>query len=275
MRNRIPAAPPYDRITRSFVLAIVTVLIATVASAAQPSNVGNLGNPSIAPPESRFRGLSYSEWSAAWFQWVYSLPVTAHPLFDTADCSAGQTGNVWFIDGTHGTPFPEDGRQCTIPPGTALFLPLAATYSDNEGCAGLTIQRSNLSESQLRQSAHDNLNGFLGTRGLVIDGVAVQGFPECDPAIPTTCESPYRVQSPVYDYTVPAVDNILALFDDGPCYNSPPRPDTPYTARGAVADGVYVLIKPLSVGEHTIKFGPIDPDTGEPTREYFITVTPR
>jgi hypothetical protein len=256
------------------VLAVLAVLLVPTGAVAEPKNVGNLGNASIAPSQSRFRGLSYSEWSAAWFQWVFSLPVTDHPLFDTADCSAGQTGNVWFIDGTHGTAFPEDGRHCTIPAGTALFLAVAARNSDNEGCAGLTIQRTAFSELELREFARDFLNGFLGTRAVVIDGVAVEGLPECDPETPETCNSPYRVQSPVFDYIVPAVNNIL-VADDGDCYKSPPRPNTPYTARGAVADGVYVLIKPLSVGQHTIKFGPLDPETGEPTRVYFITVTPR
>jgi hypothetical protein len=32
------------------------------------------------------------------------------------------------------------------------------------------------------------------------------------------------------------------------------------------------MIKPLSAGEHTIRFGPLDA-TGQPTRQYNITVT--
>ena len=262
------------RTLRLLALAALTLLVTTLAPAlAGPNNVGNLGNPSIAPPQSHFRGLTYSEWSAGWFQWAYSLPVTHHPLFDTADCSAGQTGNVWFIDGTHGTPFPQNGRECTVPPGTALFLSLAGSYADNEGCDGENIARTNNPEAVLRLQVHNNINNFLGSRRIVIDGVDVNGLPECDSSDPTTCDSPYRVQSPVYDYTVPAMDNILALYDDGPCYASPPRPDTPYTAHGAVADGVFVMIKPLSAGEHTIQFGLPDPTTGEPNRLYVITVS--
>lgn len=276
MKHDIPAARTHG-LTRAmkFAVATLALLVGTVApAAADRSTAGNLGNPAIAPPQSHFRGLSYGEWVVAWFQWAYSLPVTNHPLFDTADCSAGQTGDVWFIDGTRGpVPFPEDGRDCTIPAGTALFLSVAAQYSDNEGCAGLSIQRTSFSESQLRAFAHNNLNSFLGTRLVIVDGVAVQGLPECVAADESTCESPYRVQSPVYDYTVPAHDNILALFDDGPCYDSPPRPEIPYTAQGAVADGVFVMIKPLPVGTHTIQFGLVDPATGEPNRLYNITVT--
>ncbi len=257
-------------------LAALAVLAVAVAPAlADPSKGGNLGNPGIAPPQSHFRGLTYSEWSAEWFQWVFSLPSTHHPLLDTAECSAGQTDKVWFIDGTHGSPFPSGGRHCTIPAGTALFLALAARNQDNEGCSSVDdtrIERTSSTEPELRAFAHDALDSFLGSRRIVIDGVDVHGLPKCDPDHPTTCNSPYRVQSPVFDYTVPAFDNLLIL-DDGNCYKNPMGTGAPYTAHGAVADGVFVMIKPLEVGEHTVQFGLPDPTTGEPNRLYNITVT--
>ena len=81
------------------------------------------------------------------------------------------------------------------------------------------------------------------------------------------------MQSPVFDYTVPALDNLL-LIDDGACYNDPYGDGTtPYTAQGVVADGVFVMIEPLSVGEHTLEFGLLDSTTGKPNRLYFITVS--
>jgi len=250
-------------------LAAIALLLATAAPAL--AGQGNVGNPGIAPPQSHFRGQSYAEWSAAYFEWVYSLPVDRHPLFDTAPCSEGQTGNVWFIDGTHGTPFPPAGRDCTIPAGTALFLSLAARNQENEnGCDGDVIQRTDYDEAELRAMAHDGLNGFLGSRGIVIDGVQVLGLPACDPSNPSTCESPYRVQSPVFDYTVPLHNSIL-VGDYGPCYDSPPRTE-PYTVQGVVADGVYVMIKPLPVGEHILQFGPLPAPGGSFSRLYRITV---
>ena len=262
------------------ILAIPLMLAAVVPVAAQDSDfsrsappnhlaVGNLGNPDIAPPQALYRGRTYGEWSAAWFQWAYSMPSTAHPLYDTAPCGAGQTGNVWFLDATHGTPFPTQGRDCTIPAGTALFLNIAASYVDNEGCSktGDTIQRTALAESELALTASNNLTGFLGTRGVAIDGVNVMGLPVCDPSNPVSCESPYRVPSPVFNMTVPAANNLL-IQDDGPCYSTLA---TPYTDIGAVADGLYVMIKPLRVGQHTIRFGRVD--QGLP-RLYNITVRP-
>lgn len=257
-------------------LAAFVLLVATVAPALANQDKGdNLGNPGIAPPQSDFLGHSYSQWSVAFFQWVYSLPTTHHPLFDTADCSVGQRGDVWFLDGRlGGQGFPTTGRNCTVPAGTALFLDLAASTRDAEGCDPTdptVILRTNETKAELQQSAHDNLNAFLGTRHIVIDGVEVQGLPQCDPAHPTTCDSPYRVQARPFDRKIPAFDNILML-EDGICYEDPTGRGKSYQVHGAVADGVYVMIKPLSAGEHTIRFGPLDA-TGQPTRQYNITVT--
>ena len=117
---------PKNRTTRlaRWLIAALALLVAGVAPAL--AGTGNVGNPGIAPPQSHFHGQTYSEWSAGFFQWAYSLPFTDHPLFDTADCSEGQAGDVWFIDGTRGLMgFPPNGRNCTIPSGTALFLALA------------------------------------------------------------------------------------------------------------------------------------------------------
>ena len=238
-----------------------------------PQTPGNVGNPAIAPPQSVFHGHTYSEWSAAWFQWVYSMPTTMHPLSDTADCREGQKDKVWFIGPSNpGDSLPPSGRNCTIPAGTALFLTITASEWDNEACGVAGIQRTTMTESQLRAAAYDTINQNLSfPRRVEIDGVDVQGLPaDCDPSNSSTCQSPYRVQSPVFNYTVPAFDNLLIPFD-GSCYNNPNGNATPYTVPGAVADGVYFMIHPLPVGQHTIRFGRVDRNL---PFLYNITVTP-
>jgi hypothetical protein len=240
----------------------------------------NLGNPGVAPPQAEYRDLSYAEWSAEWHKWANSLPLTDHPLADTADCETGQSGKVWFIGGAAigGTPFPPDGRDCTIKPGTALFLGLLAVSGDNETCSTTTppvVLRTNLSEAELRSRANAELvDAYGGFRKIIIDGVEVKGLPTaCDPANPASCLSPYRVQSPVFDYTIPALDNTLTVFQ-GSCFNDPNNNGQPYTVTGAVADGFFTMIKPLKVGKHTLQFGRLGP-TGTPTRLYNITVSER
>ena len=69
----------------------------------------------VLPVELRAFGRSYGEWSAAWWQWAYGIPVPTNPLFDEtgALCGNGQTGKVWFLAGVFnasGTAVPEQLR---------------------------------------------------------------------------------------------------------------------------------------------------------------------
>ena len=253
-------------------LAALALLMAAVAPAL--AGQGNLGNPGIAPPQSHFRGRTYSEWSAAWFQWVMSMPFTQHPLFDDinpgVDCSDGQTGNVWFIGGHLGGK-PAVNRSCTIPAGTALFLNITSNGPvDNTGCdpTGTFVQPTTFSIDQLRTFADGNLDSSIDSRGQCeIDGVGIQNLAGLDP--------PYRVQSSVFSYTIPAFDNLLVLINCAPnapcCYDNPPAADL--TVAEAVADGVYVMIDPLPVGHHEIRFG--NPGGVPLGNVYHITVTGR
>jgi hypothetical protein len=249
------------RITTRLTSALAGLALLAGAVAPALAGPGNLGNTAIAPPQSHFRGRTYSEWSAAAFQWLMSLPYTHHPLFDTADCSEGQSGHVWFIDGRLGAGGPIV-RSCTIPAGTALFLMIAANGPvDNTGCAGDAVQLTNFTIDELRAFARDNLEGFLDDRGMAeVDGVLVDGL--------SGFHTPYRAQSTVFSYTVPPFDNILELIN-GACYRNPPA--AALRVDEAVADGVYVMIKPLSVGQHTIRFG--NPRGIPLGSVYHITVT--
>src|SRR5262245_59170953 len=104
--------------TKLLGMSLVLGLMMTTAAFARNDN------PGVIPPEAAAFGKTYGEWSAAFWQWLYSLPVDQHPLFDTADCSAGQSGKVWFIGGTFTlNPDPENPdtgvigeaeRTCTI-----------------------------------------------------------------------------------------------------------------------------------------------------------------
>jgi hypothetical protein len=104
--------------------------ILTIILIVTPSAFANNDNPRILPANSNAYGMSYGEWSAKWWVWAYSMPVDHHPLYDTADCSEGQLGKVWFLGGTFtATPVPGGtsatvNRTCTVPTGTALFFPI-------------------------------------------------------------------------------------------------------------------------------------------------------
>ncbi|MCO6046929.1 PEP-CTERM sorting domain-containing protein [Aeoliella sp. ICT_H6.2] len=216
------------------------------------------GNPhtQVMPPESHPFGKSHDEWSAEWWQWAVSLPADNHPLFDTAEAGAGQpSDHVWFLGGTFTSiPDPnnpdlvvgEADRAITVPSGTALFFPVMNAIS-------LEFEEAPSSEEDLREEAR-----FLGDHrtGLFaeVDGVEILDLDS------------YRVETPLFTLG-PLPDNNIVGVPEG------------QTLVG-VDDGVYLMLAPLSVGEHSLDFGGalVLPENGFEFRldiHYDITVVPR
>lgn len=192
-------------------------------------------NPGIAPVGSKPYGRSYAEWSASHWQWAFSLPVDAHPLFDTADCSAGQEGPVWFLGGTFAVIEIEPGvilgevtRECTIPVGTSLFFPLVDVECSE-------IEGNGETEGELRACANFFAD-FIVPELLFceVDGREAQNLEQ------------FRVESALFTFGPLPDNNILEFFGlDAPEGSTSP----------SVSDGVFVMLHPLSVGEHTVHFG--------------------
>jgi len=78
----------------------------------------------VLPPDTHAFGQTYEEWSARWWQWAISMPSDHNPLADTADCSMGQVGPVWFLGGSFAQTPLTGPRKCTVPPGKGLFFPI-------------------------------------------------------------------------------------------------------------------------------------------------------
>src|SRR6266481_6380408 len=232
------------------VLIATLLLLAGVTPVPADLAANTLKNPKVVPPGSTAYGQTYAQWSEAWFQWAFSLPVTAHPLFDTADCSAGQSGNVWFLGGTFGASGIGVVRNCTIPAGKALFFPIINNWADNTDCSNGQMISDGFTEEFLRSLVHANQDNAANL-SCTIDGVTVGGL--TDPI-----NTPYRVQTPTpggFSYVLPATDNILD-FLGLTCWTD--NTGTPLTVDAAtyhpVGDGVYIMVKPLAAGTHTIHF---------------------
>jgi hypothetical protein len=82
--------------------------------------------------------MTYSEWSAKWWQWVFSMPpktnlqlsgVTEYPQPVTVDCSQNQSGQVWFLAANFGGfAIRNCDEKHPIPPGVSIFFPVQNTY---------------------------------------------------------------------------------------------------------------------------------------------------
>jgi hypothetical protein len=177
-------------------------------------------NPGVLPPNSAPQGLTYGEWSARWVKWAYEATTANSPLLDTtgANCGYGQSGHVWFLAGTFnsGTAI----RDCRIPPGEMLFFPVG-----NGFCAG-----DGLDFAGERDCATQFAAGLSNLR-VEVDGIALKSL-----NAPLT-DNYYRALSPPYDLVLGA-DNI---------FGAPAGSYTP-----GAADGVYIMLAPLSPGFHTI-----------------------
>ena len=214
--------PTISALTLTSVLA-AAALVLVVAASAMPA-AGRNQNPGVVPAGGKFRGLTYGEWGAQWWKTAFSIPVVdgSQPII-TGGAFGGDNGVV-FLAGVGGP----TTLEITIPAGTALFFPVV-----NSECSVLEPDPFHGDdEASLRACANGHIDNTSG-RFAVIDGLPVKNL------------DAYRVESPLFEFTLPE-DNLFAFFGlDAPAGTTSP----------AVDAGVYLLLTPLPPGKHTIRVG--------------------
>ncbi|HEY3914980.1 MAG TPA: hypothetical protein VGN61_10885 [Verrucomicrobiae bacterium] len=193
----------------------------------------------IIPPSSFPYGLSYEEWSAKWWQWSLSLSTNDLQIVGVPDICTGAASSVRFLAGVYipgAGGLSVENRKITISDQTPLFFPILSVWVDNSGCPSFT----SFTADELAAQAAGEWSAVTVT-SCTIDGAAVPGLTN-----PTNSE--YLVQAPPFSYTTAEKHNVLAGLYGAPCI---PGGLTIYPA---VADGVYLMVAPLSRGKHTIHF---------------------
>ncbi len=215
------------------VMVTVTVIVGLMTGGfASFSCAAESANPKVYARDSVPYGRTYGEWAAAWWQWALSVPVSNHPLFDNGNCTVEQTGPVWFLGGQFTRTTPPSlklngvDRTCTIPSGKALFFPVLNIENSLLEDPGKTI-------AQLRQFPESTMDG-AAKLSVVVDGHSIPNV-----------KRDFRVQSPTFEFTLPA-DNLLTAIGEGPFGADAYFP--------AVDDGYYVMLQPLPLGDHKIRF---------------------
>jgi hypothetical protein len=216
------------------VVAIVGIVLGLMAGLESQVWTKNCYAAGAIGPEAPVGGMNYSEWSARWWQWNVSLPVDTdpedpdtnqNPLYDGADCkngANGQFGPVWFLTAS----FTGAERTCDVPAGKFLFFPLV-----NTECSTLEPDPwHGDNEEELRSCA---TSFVLSAPFAIIDGVAVRNL-----------ERRYLVVSPMYTVALPPGN----WWGVDPC-----TPDG--GSAQSVSNGYWLMLAPLSPGEHTIQFG--------------------
>jgi len=234
--------------TKAIALSIALMLVLgsiELGAAASLQADSIFGWPAAYSRDSVIFGRTYGEWSAAWQQWADSMPAAAHPLFDTALCSEGQSGPVWFLGGKfcrNGDPTGSAQsavRSCTVPAGKALYFPVV-----NFGCLDGEAQNGYCGNAgpfitQMRAAIGDGIDQTTKLK-VTVDGKQIKG--EC--LKPVDLKKDFRVQSPVYTAVLPA-DNLLEAIGESQLVAG---------TYWGVDDGVYIMLMPLPKGHHTLNF---------------------
>ena len=220
-------------------IVVLALVLAVTALAPLASARPEKANPRVLPVTANAHGHSYAEWSAAWWQWVLSIPTTDNPLLveTGTDCAQDrQSGHVWFLVGVLNVSGNAE-RTCTIPSGTSLFFPLINT------------ECSNLEAPPFFGANEADLRVCLQAFSFTDVHASIDGVPVTDLAS-------YEIESPLFTFTLPA-DNVLGI---------------PAGTGSSVSKGVYLMLAPLSVGVHTLEFGGTQPGT-PPNPDFILNIT--
>ncbi len=194
--------------------------------------------PEVLPPSSLPYGYSYEEWSAKFWQWTLGQSTKdLDSLGDPGICS-GPASRVRFLGPSTigGEAIHIETNHITVPAETPLFLSIFALWQDNGNCPLSAF--TTFTADQLAAFDQQSWSAVTET-SCTIDGIPVNGMAE-----PTN--SVYNVVSPPFSYTTAKKDNILAGELGATCLPGD------FTIYPAVAEGMYLMLAPLSPGKHTI-----------------------
>ena len=216
--------------------AVIGLMLATAASA---SDHGARSN--IVEPGQVLLGKSYNGLVGEWANWLNVEPMATNPAFDPDGrfCDRNQQGKVWFLAGTF------EGvadRTCQVPAGKAIFLSLGGVFLSFWPDFPAAGDRCRQQATALEKVRCDVNHGVPGAPDISLKAT-LDGAPVGDLFA-------FRVQSDPGGFTLRVPESSL-LTDLG--FAAGDRSP-------AVADGYFLLLKPLQPGQHTLSVRMVNPD---------------
>ena len=187
-------------------------------------------------------GVSQSAYVERWWQWAMRLPdgVRAYQDPSGAQCGMNQSGPVWFLAGTEGTMRVD--RRCEIPAGHYVFFPVIDLIAHSKPGKALDCRTA---QAQARQR-----NDRLADAQVTLDGRPIPHI------------EAHRLHPP-------------ACFD---AFAKAKYMEHPEAYGPAAADGYWLMLNPLSEGEHHLvvhaRYGGADQDGLAQDFEYELKVVP-
>jgi hypothetical protein len=213
-------------VTRETKLNVLFIIIGTISSLLFLPTLTNFAysqgsNQTVYSTDSKPFGVPYQDWVGKWWNWTSGITTDMHPRDDPSrSCNVNQNGFVWFLPDALSIESASNPRICDVPAGKAIFIPVVTGETD-------TAEHPDLTDTQIIKQALA-CDNYSNNRRAEVDGVSVNGLND-----PVT----YRTNSS-HLFNVTTVDNNI--------YNLKPG-----TERG-FADGWFLFIKPLPIGEHKI-----------------------
>lgn len=167
-------------------------------------------------PNAIVGGKTMGEWSAEWWKWALSFPNATNPLNDTS----GALASLGDVPGPVFFVGGHDDIAFQVPTNKYLFFPLITSVFVVEPAFGDT-----LADGQAFVS--DDFANMTNLHA-ELDGVPIANL------------ASYGVFSPVFSATIPA--DGFAGFDQG-------------TFSEVVASGYWLMLEPLTAGQHSLVFG--------------------
>ena len=202
---------------KKYFLILLVALVTTPIASADQDQARN-ATPKV-------YGKTIGNWSHAWWVWAYSLPSSTSPPAQngSVDCSAGQSGKVWYLAGTFGAPAAD--RTCSIKKGKAILFPLLnGIFWAPEDCSD---------ENSCRTLA-----------GGALDAVTIETCTIDDTPCVWSVQI-VRAQSEARSLKIPA--GSFPTTAGGGSY-------APGKRKISIADGYWVMLDPLPPGIHEIHF---------------------
>ena len=233
------------RVQPSWVSAVVVVIIVALCCAVvvSPAHAGSAAV--VVPPGGSVEGKTVGEYTAEWWRWLVSVPGDQGAQTDTTGerANVNQSGPVFFLAGQSPPADSALTRTFTVPAGRHLLVPLANV---------LVANGPDPAFSSTQQEANSIITQAVDVSKLfaTLDGTAIPDL------------GAHREASPVNFSISPVAGNALGI------------PEGTYT--DANSDGYWLLLAPLSAGQHTLRFsGHLDSVDlgGFPSPELDVDVT--
>lgn len=206
--------------------------VANLANSANPAQ-GSV-SPHVISLDTEFRDKTYNQWVISFWRWALELPLSPlpHPFEDCnhRPISAAQSGNVWFWATPNAAQLTCNQVATTIPAGTSIFLSVLdgmsiflPMFDGTTSTDTPPIQTFTANQLKIASAFASDIQDLFCT----IDGVSVANL------------AAYRTTTGPFSFSAPSPWIFGHTGGKGT----------------SVADGYYLLLKPLSAGLHTIHYG--------------------